>query len=113
MASLRQKKVLKLVTEKHRSISRAMLEAGYSPNTASKPKNLTETKSWKELLDKYLPDDFVLNAINEDIDGGAVGNRTPILTLATKLKGKLVDKVEQDAKIKVDINLPKPVDELV
>jgi len=49
MATIKQKLALKKITENHRSVSAAMREAGYSPNTACKPKNLTESKSWQEL----------------------------------------------------------------
>lgn len=48
------------VIENHGNISKAMKEVGYSPATAKNPKNLTESKGWNELMDKYLPDDEVL-----------------------------------------------------
>lgn len=56
MATLRQKKAVAILAEGGRSVSRAMREAGYSPKSATKPKKLTESKGFKELLDKYLPD---------------------------------------------------------
>lgn len=46
--------------ENHGNISEAMKEVGYSLATAKNPKNLTESKGWGELMDKYLPDDEVL-----------------------------------------------------
>lgn len=37
-----------------------MREAGYSEETAKKPGVLTKSKSWKQLLEEYLPDEFLL-----------------------------------------------------
>lgn len=38
-------------------LGRAMLESGYSPNSATAPeKNLTSSKAWQELMDEYFPD---------------------------------------------------------
>lgn len=56
MATLKQKLALQKITENHGNVSRGMLEAGYSPNTAKKPSNLTQSKGWQELLQEYLPD---------------------------------------------------------
>lgn len=90
-----------------------MREVGYSPNTAKNPQQVTNSKGWKELLEEYLPDDYILNAIQEDIDNAEKGSRTPILTLATKLKGKLIDKAEVDSSIKVNVKLPEDIDEVI
>jgi hypothetical protein len=60
MATLRQKAVVKKIAEDHRkSVSQAMREAGYSKQTATKPSNLTSSKGWKELMDKFLPDSLL------------------------------------------------------
>lgn len=62
MTTIKQKLVAKEITENHRkSISKAMLKIGYAPSTASKPSNLTKSKGWNELMDKYLPDDELLS----------------------------------------------------
>ena len=57
MPTLKQKKVLKEITENHGSVSGAMRKVGYSQNTAKKPTNLTESKGWKELLEQNGLDD--------------------------------------------------------
>ena len=60
--TLKQKAVAKQIVENHgMPISKAMINAGYDLDTAKNPKNLTESKGWAELMDKYLPDDLVLN----------------------------------------------------
>jgi hypothetical protein len=56
---LAKKAMQRLVENGGKSISRAMREAGYSPATAENPSKLTKTKSWKMLMDEYLPEDLV------------------------------------------------------
>ena len=60
MSTFKQEQAVKEITENHRSVSAAMKKVGYKPNTYSKPKNLTKSKAWPELIEKYLPDDEVL-----------------------------------------------------
>ncbi len=80
---------VKEITENHRSVSDAMRVAGYSPHTASKPSNMTETKAFKDLMnERGLTDDFLLDALHEDIEKKPQ-NRLGELTLASKLKGHL------------------------
>ena len=50
MATNKQIEAIKEITEKHRSVSGAMKEVGYSKNTYTKPKNLTESKAYKEIF---------------------------------------------------------------
>jgi hypothetical protein len=57
--NIKQKKAFQLVVEKRRSVSAAMREVGYSPQTAVNPKNLTETIGWKQLMEEYLPDSLL------------------------------------------------------
>ena len=61
MTTIRQKLVAKEITENNRiSISKAMKKVGYAPSTATKPSNLTKSKGWNELMEKYLPDNELL-----------------------------------------------------
>lgn len=60
--TVKQKLAAKKVVENGGNVSRAMIEAGYSPATAKSPQKLTESKGWEELMEKYLPDDKVLQA---------------------------------------------------
>jgi hypothetical protein len=57
--NLRQKIAFKNVVENGRSVSRAMRDAGYSPKTAVDPSKLTKSKSWKQLMDQYLPESLL------------------------------------------------------
>ena len=60
MATVRQEIAFKEVMEKRGNVSKAMLKAGYPPATAKNPANLTKSKSWQELMDKYLPEEKLL-----------------------------------------------------
>lgn len=48
MATLKQKKAIALLVENGGNVSRAMREAGYSPNTAKNPNKLTDSISYRE-----------------------------------------------------------------
>lgn len=56
MATEKQKRAFKEITENHRSVSAAMREVGYDESSATKPSNLTNSKGWKDLMEEYLPD---------------------------------------------------------
>lgn len=73
------------------------MDVGYSKNTAKKPSNLTASKGFAELVEMYLPDDKILNALSDDIDLKPQ-NRTPELTLAAKIKGMIIDKRDLTSK---------------
>lgn len=83
MATLRQKKAFKEVTENHRPVSTAMIGVGYSPQTASKPSNLTKSKGWEELMEKHLPDKLLAKVHKEGlgaaeqiiIEGQVIGSK--------------------------------------
>ncbi len=55
--SIRAKKAFDIMSENGGIISKAMVEAGYSPVTAATPSKLTDSKGWKELMDEHLSDE--------------------------------------------------------
>ncbi len=91
MATERQKLAVDKIIENRGNVSRAMLEVGYSPNTARNPKNLTDSDGFKELMETYLPDDMLLRALSDDIEKKE-GNRKAELELAFKIKGRMTEK---------------------
>lgn len=94
MATIRQRKAIdKVIENRGASVSGAMREAGYDDTTAKNPKNLTDSKAWAELMEEYLPDNLILQALADDIRDKR-RNRKPELELAAKLKGKLTDKTD-------------------
>lgn len=82
------------------NVSKAMRDAGYSPQTAKVPQKLTNSAGFAELLEEYLPDDMLLRALSDDIEGKEL-NRKAELELAFKLKGKMVDKSESNVSVEV------------
>lgn len=56
MATFKQREAFKEVL-KGSTISGAMVKVGYAKTTASTTGKLTNTKGWKELMDKHLSDD--------------------------------------------------------
>lgn len=112
MATLKQKIAFKEITENHgKSISGVMRKVGYKKNTAKKPSNLTKSKGWEELMEKYLPDSDLAKAhkeglsaikkehkiVDRDDDGKPIydfvdvddySTRHKYLDTAYKLKGK-------------------------
>jgi len=56
MATVKQTTAAKKVVENGGNVSQAMIEAGYSPNTAHTPQKLTQSKGWDELMAEFLSD---------------------------------------------------------
>lgn len=80
------------------NVSRAMIEAGYSPNTAKTPQKLTQSIGFVELCEsRGLTDGFLLQALIEDIKEKK-GNRKAELELGFKIKGHLTQKNENKNK---------------
>lgn len=89
MATARQRLALKKIVENRGNISKSMREAGYPETTAKNPKNLTESKGFKSLVEKmdfFLSDEMLLEAIRDDIKMKPQ-DRIGELNLATKIKG--------------------------
>lgn len=59
MATLRQKIAAKKTVENGGNVSKAMREAKYSVAMSNNPQKLTQTKTWAELMEKYLPDNLL------------------------------------------------------
>lgn len=51
--TLKQKKAIENMVENGGNVSRAMMDAGYSPATAKTPQKLTESKGFVELKEEY------------------------------------------------------------
>lgn len=65
--TLKQKTAAKKLVENQGNIGQAMIAAGYSPASAKNPKNLTESKGFKELLEEYFPDGDLLRVGQEGL----------------------------------------------
>jgi len=94
MPTSKQKRAVDKMVENGGNASRAMLEAGYSENTAHTPSKLLNSKGFMELMDeKGLTDTLIVDALVEDIKAKP-GNRTQELTLAVKLRGRIIERAD-------------------
>jgi|SRR3989344_7373211 len=118
MSTIKQEKALEKIVENGGNIGKAMLEAGYSPNTSKTPKKLTGSIGFIELCEeKGLTDSLLVKALVEDIKKKK-GNRKAELELGFKIKGRLVQKTDITSKDKPipilgirweEKNLPLPI----
>lgn len=54
MATMKQKMAAAKLLENHGNVSKTMRETGYTDNTAKNPKNLTESKGFKEATEDLV-----------------------------------------------------------
>ena len=94
MATAKQKKALENMAENGGNVSKAMRDAGYSPQTAKTPAKLLDSVGFMKLMDeKGLTDSLIIESLVEDIKTKK-GNRTSELTLAVKMRGRITDRVD-------------------
>lgn len=55
MVTIKQRASVEKLVETRGNVSRAMILGGYDPTSAKNPKNLTNSKGYKELLKQQLP----------------------------------------------------------
>ena len=92
--TLRQRKAVDLIVENGGNVSRAMIGAGYSKQTAKTPQKLTESQGFKELCnERGLTDNFLIGALVHDIKNKKL-DRSKELALAFKITGRMIDKSE-------------------
>lgn len=107
MATARQKLAVDKLVENGGNVTKAMLDAKYSPATANTPKKLTESDGFKELCEEAgLTDGLLTKALVEDIKKKK-GNRKAELELGFKVRGRLSDKQEFNQNL--IINIPNEV----
>lgn len=128
MATIKQKRVVKRILENRgMGVSTAMLEEGYSPNTAKNPKNLTSSNGWNELMEEFLPDKLLAQKHQEmlnvprkirrykkgeletetvELNHEAVGKG---LDMAYKLKGRYKNEAEAADSMKDLVSLNKTI----
>lgn len=95
--TIKQMRAAEIMAENGGIASTAMIQAGYSPQTAKTPHKLTSSPTFQDLLESYLPDDMMLRALSDDIEKKE-GNRTSELQLGFKLKGRMTEKVDVTTK---------------
>lgn len=93
MSKLMQKKVVDILSEgKAKTMREVLKKAGYCEETTRAPNKVFKTKSFQELLNKYLPDDYV-------------AKKQKILTSAATIKEIQFSIDEEDSAIKEIIKM--------
>ncbi len=87
--TIRQRLVATKIMENRGNISKTMLQAGYSPKTAKNPKNLTNSRGWQQLMDKFLPDQKLLQVHQELLQNPDWRARNEGLDKAYRIKGRM------------------------
>lgn len=64
----RHRALIEEVEKNGGKMTKAILAVGYAPSTANNPKAITESKSWKALMEEYLPQDKVALRHQELLD---------------------------------------------
>ena len=92
MPTIKQEKAVALIVENGGNVSRAMRDAGYSPETAKTPSKLTDSIGYQEVLDKYgLTEELIITSLVEDIEKKPQ-DRKPELELGAKMRGMIINK---------------------
>ena len=108
MATHKQERALQEMVENGGNVTRAMLQAGYSFNTAHTPSKLTRSKAFREFevicSENGLDAQLIIRALVEDISSKPM-NRVGELLLAAKILG-LLEKSKQE---NMDRALPIPI----
>ncbi len=89
MATIKQTRAVHKILENPRlPVGRAMIESGYSPNTAIHPSDLMSSKGFQELLEDYLPDDLLTSKLARNVKNknGFISNNA--IAIALKIKNK-------------------------
>lgn len=69
MSTIKQRKAFnKVMKSDGISVSKAMVDVGYSPATANRPAVLTRSKGWEELMEKHLPDKLLSKKHREGLE---------------------------------------------
>lgn len=94
MATMKQRKAAEALVETRGNVSEAMRRAGYTPQSAKNPKNLTESKGFHELLDEYgLTEQLIVTSLVSDIKSKPK-KRKAELELAAKMRGMFVERLD-------------------
>ena len=106
MATAKQKRAVEnLIAQNGDNVGLAMRKAGYSARKSRTPKNLTESKGFKELIeDCGLTDQLILESLVFDIKRKPK-NRIAELVLASKIKGlEKAQQLDVNGDIKISIS---------
>ena len=91
MATIKQKIAFNAVLKNKGNVSAGMREANYSVSAQHKPKCLTGSQGWKELLDEYMPEKKIAEYHDKLLE-----KKETLIVYDKKRKAKLVKTKEID-----------------
>ena len=74
MATIKQKKAIEKIVENGGNVSKGMIDAGYSLNTAKTPQKLTKSKAWVDLMESYLSDETIAQKHSELLNATGIAH---------------------------------------
>lgn len=125
MPTIKQKKAFKEVGVNGGNITKAMKAAGYGKEVSKRTDKLTQTKGWKEMMEKFLPDSLLAKRHKELLNKQEVITKNNMTTgevdviptgemdvqavkagldMAYKLKGAYAPEKHETATVIVDIS---------
>lgn len=106
MTTVKQRMAFQKAIKNGGNVSKAMVDVGYSPNTAHTPQKLTNSLGFQELCNEYgLTDDLLVKSLVADIKSKE-GNRKAELELGFKVKGRMMEEKPESTR---PINLVIPI----
>jgi len=101
MPTIKQKKAINKIIENRGNISKSMREVGYKESTCKNPRNLTESKGFKELCAEVgLTEELILKSLSDDIKSKP-SNRVAELYLAAKIQGMLNNQIDTNQNLTI------------
>ena len=94
MPTIKQKKAFKAMGENGGIISKAMETAGYAKSITHATEKLTNSDGWKELLEKYLPDNKLARKHQQLLNSERQEIAIKALDLGYKVKSKFPQEPE-------------------
>lgn len=89
MPTTKQKQVLRDLSENvGKPLGQAMKEAGYALSTSKTPQRLTQSKAWRDLMERYLPDGELFTAHRGLLNHRDWRARNAALEKAYRLQGR-------------------------
>lgn len=92
----KQRKALENLVENGRAkhpkpTGEVLRQSGYSKAMSEQPQKVLQSAGFQQLAEQYLPDEFLLDALKEDIEKKPQ-NRKAELELAYKIKGRIAER---------------------
>ncbi len=98
-------RAVNLMVENGGNVSKAMRDAGYSPETAKTPQKLTTSKTFRDIMNESgLTDEFLTEALHHDIKEKPK-RRVRELELAFKVAGRLSPEGNGGQQTNIQINI--------